>query len=50
MGKTYQSVKCFSCKHEQDLVEHVNIYQDITGKHTICEKCNKIYGVEPIEL
>ncbi|WP_170972285.1 hypothetical protein [Bacillus yapensis] len=37
--------KCVNCSHVQQ-VNDKNIYQDIAGKYTICEKCNTAYGVE----
>jgi hypothetical protein len=37
--------KCSKCDHEQHVNEK-NIYQDIKGKFTVCEKCNNSYDVE----
>ncbi|MED1107732.1 hypothetical protein [Bacillus paramycoides] len=37
--------KCLNCGHVQE-VNDKNIYQDIKGKFTVCEKCDSSYDVE----
>lgn len=40
-----KSQKCLNCGHVQE-VNDKNIYQDIMGKFTVCEKCDSSYDVE----
>lgn len=39
-------VRCPECKHQQELVINKNIWQDDSGKFTMCKKCSKLYHVE----
>lgn len=51
MVKNNKIGKCPKCNHEQKLIEGEsifkdNVYQDITGKFTMCNKCDNTYHVE----
>jgi len=46
IAKKDNQVECLNCGNKQTLVIDKNIWQDIKGKFTVCEKCDSIYNIE----